>query len=137
MPKDLEVQREKKSGSAVLLLSLLLSALWPGLCGCQLGPKEKAAALPLSEDKLVEVLVDVHLAEVAGQNLIGPQRDSLEALYYRQIFAIHQVDSAEFFHALALLQKEPEQLREIYDRVIERLGKMEAQEKDGQKKGKK
>ncbi len=98
--------------------------------------KQTSRELPVPEEQLVKVLADIHLAEVAGHNLFGLKKDSVEALYYRQIFTIHQIDSADFFHSMELLRKEPEHMRAVYDQVIELLGKMEADEKP-QKKSKK
>ncbi|GEM_PF-1616428 len=125
-------KKERISLPALLIFGFFLFGF--AMLSCNHQRREEKKTLPLPEDKLVKVLADVHIAEVAGQNTIGPQRDSLEALYYRQIFAIHQVDSADFFRSLAILQKEPERMREIYDRVIALIGKTEVREKERQKK---
>ncbi len=109
----------KKGLPAVLLFALLLVA-------CK-GEEKQQVKLPIPEDQLVKVLVDVHLAEVAGQSLLGPERDSLEAVYYHQIFRIHRVDSAAFFQSVDLLLDEPELAKEVYDKVLEVLAKMEAE----------
>ncbi len=103
------------------LLLLLLPA-------CQ-SKKKQETPLPMPEEKLVRILTDVHLAEVAGQNLLGPARDSLEAEYYRQIFRIHQADSAAFFQSLDILLKEPEHAKKIYEKVLENLAKIETAQK--------
>ena len=110
------------------LLLLLLPA-------CQNEKKQKKP-LPMAEDKLVQVLTDVHLAEVAGQSLLGPARDSLQAEYYRQIFRMHQADSAAFFQSLDMLLKEPERAKEIYEKVLENLAKIETAQKDNAPKSK-
>ncbi|HHJ50722.1 MAG TPA: DUF4296 domain-containing protein [Phaeodactylibacter sp.] len=96
--------------------------------------KKQTTPLPMPEEKLVQVLTDVHLAEVAGQNLLGPARDSLETEYYRQIFRIHQADSAAFFQSLNILLKEPERAKEIYEKVLENLARIETAQKDHARK---
>lgn len=77
-------------------------------------------SLPISEEKLEAVLLDIHVAESAMAKLqIGPQKDSLANLYYDQISTIHQVDRETIDTCLAILQRNPEMMNRIYEKLSE------------------
>lgn len=78
----------------------------------------KEEALPVEEDKLVEVIRDIHIAEAAIQNLIGVTKDSVGEIYYDQIFEMHDVRKADFDSAMSILRTEPERFGLIYDEVL-------------------
>jgi hypothetical protein len=82
------------------------------------------AALPLEEDKVVDVIKDIHIAEAAMQNLLDITKDSMGNIYYQQIFTIHQVNKADFDSSMSILRRDPERLGIIYDRVLDELEEM-------------
>lgn len=94
------------------------------LAGCR---EERETRLLIPEDKLVEVLVDVHLAESALQNRFGPAKDSLAGLYYDKIFELHDVEEADFEETMERLRRDPETAERIYETVLEKLSAMEAE----------
>jgi hypothetical protein len=96
-----------------VLLSLLFAAL---LSACSSDP-----ALPLSDDRLVKILADAHIAEAAVQSLSGPYKDSVIRVYYTQICEIHQVSEADFYQSVELLAMQPEKMDKIYRKVEQRL----------------
>ncbi len=75
----------------------------------------------LPPEVMIEVLADAHVAEAALQNLHGPKRDSLALRYYQQIFAIHGIREEDFTYTYEQLRRQPEQLDEIYGKVMARL----------------
>lgn len=83
----------------------------------------KQEALPVSDEKIVKVLADVHLAESVLVTYTDPQRDSLATVFYRQIMAIHDMDREVFDTCLAILRRNPERMTEVYDKVLEQLEK--------------
>ncbi len=87
---------------------LLLSFL-----SCQKKPTD----LPLPEDKLVRVLMDLHLAEGAFHNLSTSSKDTLAFQYYDQVYQMHEVEKAQVDSCIAILNRRPEQYFEIYEKV--------------------
>ena len=107
----------KRRIGAVLFTSLVLFA------GCRKEP----VALPVPKDKLVGVLVDVHLAEASIQDLIGQEKDSVADLYYEKIFELHGINRIDFDSTMAILRNDPWRSKVIYEEVLEELSEKEAQ----------
>ncbi len=103
----------------ILLTPLLLLLL---LLGC----KEEIQSLPLNEEKLGKILIDVHVAEAAMQRMVGPKKDSLRELYYDQIFEIHGVSQTSFEESMSLLTQNPRRLRFFYENLIDEIEKEKA-----------
>ncbi len=85
--------------------------------GCGGGEEE----LPLSDDKLVMVLTDVHVAEAALQHLSGPIKDSMAEVYYEQVMTMHGIERDDFDTCIVRLRENPERLQYIYGRVQSRI----------------
>lgn len=96
-----------------VLPALLFAAL---LSACSSDP-----ALPLSDDRLVVILADAHVAEAAVQSLSGDYKDSVIRVYYAQICEIHQVSEADFYQSVEQLTLQPEKMDKIYRKVEKRL----------------
>ena len=82
---------------------------------------------PMEEEALVGLLVDMHLAEAAANNLHGSQKDSIIQLYYNQVFRIHGIDSTTFNTVYDKLEAQPELFEHVYETVVEEIGKREAE----------
>ncbi len=108
---------------------LILIILVLAMVSCQ----ENEAIYMLEEEKLIEILVDIHISEAAAQQGDISQRDSLRALYYDQIFKVHEVSKNNYEEDMELLKRDAERLTKIYDKVIENL--KEKKEKTVGKKG--
>lgn len=109
-----------------ILFLLLILSIWITGCG-----KEKPHALPVSEEKMVQVLADVHLAEAALQSLYGNEKDSTAQVYYQQIYLIHNIDEEQFEKTMQLIRRQPETAEHIYGQVMEELSKREAEAEGG------
>lgn len=89
------------------------------LAGCSSEP-----ALPLSKEKLVDVLMDVHVAEAAlNQVPAGPRKDSLAELYYNQVAEIHGIHRENLDTSLAILQRNPGLMKAVYQEVLAEVEK--------------
>lgn len=75
-------------------------------------------SIPLSEEKMVEIIRDLHIAEAAMQNLVGITKDSLGQIYYQQIFDLHEVNEVDFDTSIQRLRRDPTRLNQIYDKVL-------------------
>jgi len=103
----------------ILLLALFIAV------SCE----EEQAPLPLSEDTLIPVLIDIHVAEAALQNLRGNTKDSMANVYYDQICTIHKVDRALLDTTLSMLRNRPEQMQDIYVKAMEEIDRRSVQNK--------
>lgn len=82
---------------------------------------------PIEREKLIKILVEVHLAEAAMQELSLEQskRDSIGKLYYKKVFETNKVTEADFNKTMFLLRQNPEKLETLYKKVIADLEKRE------------
>ena len=94
--------------NAFLLFLIFLAVL---ACG------EKEAVMPIPEDKLAKVIVDVHFAESVMQELPNSVRDSLGRVYYEQIYQIHGISEEALNESLRVIKNRPEMLERIYQRA--------------------
>ena len=85
--------------------------------------------LKIPEDKLVKILVDVHLAEASFQSLSGAEKDSIAEVYYEQIAEMHGIERSNLDSTIIQLRKDAIRMTSIYDKVLEELAKQEAESK--------
>ncbi len=104
-----------------LLIGLGLSLL---LLACQAGG---GRALPIPEEELPPILLDLHLAESAAQSLYGSSHDSIIEEYYAQICAIHQIQRADLDSTLLQLRRDPERLHRVYNQMLGLIAEREAE----------
>lgn len=76
---------------------------------------------------MVNILVDVHLAEAALLGFSEIQKDSLSQIYYNQIYEIHAISEESFKTEMDYLKHHPEYLEKIYKLVLEEIDKREAE----------
>jgi len=111
----------------ILLLVLLLAA-------CS---KSEAPQLSLTEEKMLDILVDVHIAESSIQNIYGSEKDSLINLYYQQIYKIHDITEATFNENMKLIRRNPPYVEKLYKIIVDRLSDLEKEKKkEEESKGK-
>lgn len=79
--------------------------------------------MPIEIDKLENILTDIHVAEAAMQYTADETRDSLEAVYYSQIFEIHGVTREKFIECMRILETNPRQGSIIYQNLMDGLEK--------------
>ncbi len=97
----------------------LLAFIFVLFCSCE----EKPLPLSIDDETLIDVLVDVHFAESAMNNIYKQKKDSLATLYYSQIFEIHGIDKNVFDENMQILQRDADKMDEMYEKVLERLNK--------------
>lgn len=82
----------------------------------------------LDKDKMINILADIHLAEakIAGiKTITNTERDSIMSIYYQTIFNIHNVKAEDFDQSLNSYMKNPKELSFIYEKVLEKLQKVQ------------
>ncbi|MEK7254781.1 MAG: DUF4296 domain-containing protein [Bacteroidota bacterium] len=84
-------------------------------------------SLPVKEEKLRKVLIDIHLAESATMHLDQLKKDSLTPIYYRQVLEMHEMDRETFDTCVAILKRNPGLMQEVYEQVQEELSKMQVE----------
>ena len=58
----------------------------------------KAERQGIPNEKMINVLIDVHLIEASLLGFSNEQKDSLSGLYYQQIYEIHSISEEEFIN---------------------------------------
>lgn len=105
---------------SIFLLNLLLPA-------CESTDKQRTA-LPIPREKVVSVMVDMHLVETA-HNMKLTEGDSIRPSYSQlceAIFVQHGISPSAFDSALYVLSFRPKEMSEVYDLVLERLSELDA-----------
>lgn len=103
----------------LLILLLLLSC----------NSTEKPPQLPIAQEQMVNIMVDMHLVETAASlkltdaDSTRPSYDQLIAV----IFEKHGTTRATFDSTLYQLSFQPAQMNVVYDLVLERLSQMDAE----------
>jgi hypothetical protein len=110
----------------------LKRVIFTGFLGCLLffaSCGDKEIPIPLSEEKLVDVMIDMHIAEAMIEKLPVSDRDTVGHVYYRMIYREHGVTQADFDESIQVLREDPERLDAIYVQVLEKLNVLEATER--------
>ena len=88
---------------------------------------KKAEGPGISQKKMVDILVDVHLVEASLLGYSEEMKDSLSQLYYGQIYEIHSISKDSFLIEMDYLKHYPDYLGKIYEKVLEEIDKREAE----------
>lgn len=106
---------------------VLLVGLIAGLSACD--SEEEPPSDLLSEEKMADILADIHVAEARVTNMQLRSLDSSVMVFERlqdQIWKKHQVDTSLYRRSYTFYTSHPAYLSEIYDKVEKKL---EAREK--------
>ncbi len=90
------------------------------MAGCEDNPKPKDL---LSEEEMVNVLIDIHLTEGIASSLPIPY-DSSQVLYSlleKEVFVKHQVEDSVFTRSMIYYLQDPAIMDRIYARVVDSL----------------
>ena len=87
--------------------------------------KAEKAELLIPDDKMIDVLVDLHIAEAAILSANKAQKDSIGGIYFKQIFEMYQIQDSLFYKNLDLISKDPVKTEAIYEKVIEKIEKLD------------
>ena len=90
--------------------------------GCK---KDERPTIP--KEKMVNVLVDIHLIEASLLGFSDEQKDSLTQLYYGQIYEIHSISEDSFLTEMDFLKQHPKYLEETYKKILEEIDRREAE----------
>ncbi len=108
---------------------LAITVLTLAVYGC----KEKVEPAPsylINQEKMVSIMVDMHLIETAyNLKLFGA--DTAKSKYYgafESVFVTHEITKAEFDSSLYYYSTRTDQMSTIYDKVLEKLYELESAE---------
>ncbi len=87
---------------------------------------EEEIPIPLSEEQMIDILIDMHIAESMIEKLPVSDRDTVGNVYYRMIYRQHGVNQTDFDESMGVLREDPERLNEIYSQILEELNILEA-----------
>ena len=86
--------------------------------------QEKQPVYPFPEEKIIQILADVHLAEAKLSELTylpQNQQDSIAKNYYFSIYRVHGLNAGEYNQLMNELSRNPDELNRIYDKVLIQL----------------
>ena len=92
---------------------------------------EKEIPIPLSEEKMIEVLIDIHMAESMIEKLPVLDRDTVGSVYYRMIYRTHGISKEDFDESISILREDPVRLNKVYSEILEQLNVLEATSRGG------
>ena len=81
--------------------------------------------LTLTDDQMIDVLTDMHIAEAAILSLNKKLKDSVATVYYAQIFEIHGVEDSVFNRDIEILRNDAKHLEDIYQKVIVKIEQLD------------
>lgn len=82
----------------------------------------------LSQKKLVNVITDLHLMDVAfNEKKISILEYQKREAYKQSVFEKHKITSSDFDSSLVWYSNHPEKLELVYNEVVERLQEMNAE----------
>lgn len=91
-------------------------------------PKQEQPNYLLTEEKMVKLMVDMHIVETA-QNLKLMGVDSTNRRYqqyFNSIFESHNVSKTAFDSSLHFYSTKTDKMNQIYDKVLEELHEIES-----------
>ncbi|WPR73893.1 DUF4296 domain-containing protein [Algoriphagus sp. NG3] len=90
------------------------------LVACNSGSKPKGL---LSQDKMVEILIDIHITEGLA-SAMPVSYDSSRVLYNlleKDLFLDHEVNDSLFTQSMIYYLRDPAEMERIYSRVVDSL----------------
>lgn len=96
----------------ILILLVLLS-------GCEVTSEAPKSAL--DHHALLDLLVDIHYAEAALENLKMLEQDSLKVQYYTHILRYHGITKEEMEQIMENLRNNPTYLNQVYKEIYTKI----------------
>ncbi|MDX1410076.1 MAG: hypothetical protein R3330_18125 [Saprospiraceae bacterium] len=106
---------------------------WMWLCCVCLiwwGCGREEPELPATDEQLIEILIDLHLAEGAMQRVPAEWKDSIGAEVRSRIARAHALTPEDMEALIGQLQLMPEKSMMLYDSVVARLDKGQTSRSD-------
>lgn len=104
-----------KFKNAIFLIQLLVVIIVFSACD---NYKPNYAEPTIDEEKMVNILTDVHILEAHLQNIEAATRDSVRNMMYDQIFKIHQIDTVDFYENHKRYFSHSELIEPLYDKIL-------------------
>ncbi len=102
------------------------------LVSCKNGSKKDTLEnAPIKEQKFVEIMVDVRLAEsiIRKQSSIGNDPKTITKQLYNSIFEKYNITQEDFEESMKIYSLNPDKIYEINEKVVNELSKLEAEVK--------
>ncbi|MFW5975068.1 MAG: DUF4296 domain-containing protein [Bacteroidota bacterium] len=113
---------QSNTGYVFILILMMVFSIF----SCSEKEKERPEVV-LSESEMVEVMVDVHLAEAVLTRKRGENQEveDLSDKYYDEVFDKHNITKKQFDTSFSYYQQNLSNLQRIYEQVITELNKMQ------------
>ena len=108
---------------------IFLLLILAGFFACRQPTKEQATPEDiLPKEKMGNILIDIHLAELSIQVVSSPEDSLKKAIshYYDTIFKIHHITDEDFFKSFNYYLQHPDLMDEIYQEMIIEMSKRES-----------
>ena len=89
----------------------------------------KDAAPPFSQEKIENILLQVHLTDAGSASLIGEIKDSIALLYMNQVKEINQITDEEIESIFTYLRENPEFSAEVYSNLVTTINELKESKK--------
>ena len=89
------------------------------ILGCQAGYDE------ISEEKMIDILVDMHISEQILRKYEFENHDSIRDLLSKSLLKVHNVTQQQLDTNLYLYQFDTEGYRELTEKVVKKLEKLQ------------
>ena len=83
--------------------------------------KQPDYEVPLDEPVLLELLIDMHLAEGGLARIKKIEQDSLRQIYFQGILMKYNLSEEEHEELIEHLKKDPEYLSSLYEQIYDSL----------------
>lgn len=83
--------------------------------------------MPIAKEKMVDVLVDIHIAEAYIESVNPTLKDSMARLYYPQIFKQNGITAKLYDSAFSVLSNQPQMMKNVYDEVLLKIEQRQKQ----------
>jgi hypothetical protein len=126
--------KRKPASSLPFSLSLFFFSILSLFVSCT-GKTNSVPSGIIPKDKMVEVLVDIHLAEAAADNrgLTKPEINLMMASKYDTIFLKHKTTFKQFKSSYEYYMNHPDMFSDIYSEVVNKLTTMVSKVKNDRK----
>lgn len=105
--------------SLIVLITLTVFAMCLSGCGEEDNPYFS------NPDRWVPILADMYAYQVALEASPLDMRDSLDSVYRKQIFEIHDIDETSLNDFMITLGQNPDKSAEMYELVVTYLDELE------------
>jgi len=123
MKINISFSQKKTTTKVAHLFCIILFIATFAACNQQSTPKVEP---DIPQEKMVQILKDVHFAEAIAQSNRTDVKDSLLAIYYNHIYEIHDITKEDLERNLDLWMGDAAVADKLYEKVIEELSKEEA-----------